>query len=456
VPGEYGPPQWLPLRASVDGQPLVLGCVRTNCIVGGAPYHNYWALDIADHGQQPGAPIFAAGKGRVVLADGSYTACGGPQTPWNFVLVDHGDGVGSGYGHLATVTVSVGQWVDPDTQLGTLGAVGFTFPCPWYHLHYWVTRGGVQVEPGPLRACQAGTLVTYPAHLGFPTWDGVPPYGHGLWSEGSACALPGAPGAVTAAPGDGRAVVSFEPAPAHGEDPVTSYTATASPGGAQASGATSPITVTGLTNGSSYTFTVVATNSAGTGAASAPSNAVIAAGLPAAPAGVSAAPAGSGAVRVRFAPAADNGSPITAYTATAAPGGRTASGAAGPLVVRGLVNGRRYTFTVAATNGAGTGPASSPSNAAVPAGPPGPPTSVRAVAGAGAARVGFRPPSANGSPITSYRVTASPGGRTGVGRRSPVRVAGLASGRRYTFTVTATNRVGTGPRSRPSNPVVPR
>ncbi len=59
-------------------------------------------------------------------------------------------------------------------------------------------------------------------------------------------------------------------------------------------------------------------------------------------------------------------SPITGYTMTAhdksdpthATDGKTVSGSASPVVVDGLRNGDRYTFTVTAANQVGTGPAS--------------------------------------------------------------------------------------------------
>ena len=67
------------------------------------------------------------------------------------------------------------------------------------------------------------------------------------------------------------------------------------------------------------------------------------------------------------APATDGVYPITSYTVTSTPGSFTCTTAGLACVVRGLTDGTSYTFTVTATNWAGTGPASSPSNAAVPA-----------------------------------------------------------------------------------------
>jgi hypothetical protein len=88
--------------------------------------------------------------------------------------------------------------------------------------------------------------------------------------------------------------------------------------------------------------------------------------------------------------------------------------------------------------------------------PPGAPGAVRATAGNRQAIVRFTAALSNGSGITSYRVTASPGGASATGSSSPITVSGLKNGTRYTFTVTATNGLGTGPASAPSNAVTPK
>jgi hypothetical protein len=87
---------------------------------------------------------------------------------------------------------------------------------------------------------------------------------------------------------------------------------------------------------------------------------------------------------------------------------------------------------------------------------PGAPTIGTATAGNATASVAFTAPASNGgSPITSYTVTSNPGGITATGPASPISVTGLTNGTAYTFTVTATNAVGTGAASAPSNAVTP-
>lgn len=62
-----------------------------------------------------------------------------------------------------------------------------------------------------------------------------------------------------------------------------------------------------------------------------------------------------------------------------------------------------------------------------------------------------------GSPITSYTATSSPGGITGTISQAgsgTITVSGLSSGTTYTFTVTATNIVGTSNASSASNSII--
>lgn len=82
------------------------------------------------------------------------------------------------------------------------------------------------------------------------------------------------------------------------------------------------------------------------------------------------ATAGDTQASVAFtAPASIGGAAITGYTVTASPGGATGTGAISPITVTGLTNGIAYTFTVTATNSAGTGAASAASNSITPASP---------------------------------------------------------------------------------------
>ncbi len=218
----------------------------------------------------------------------------------------------------------------------------------------------------------------------------------------------------------------------------------------------------GLTNGDSYTFTVRATNAAGSSTPSSPSNAVTPRTVPGAPTAVGAT-AGNASAAVSFTvPASTGGSPITGYTVTATDsttpgnGGQTASGTTSPITVPGLTNGDSYTFTVRATNAAGSSTPSSPSNAVTPSTVPGAPTDVAATAGNAQATVSWTAPSSDGgAPITGYAVTSTPGGRTCTVNALTCTVTGLVNGTAYTFTVTATSSRGTGAASQPSTAVTP-
>lgn len=83
------------------------------------------------------APVTAANKGVVVHA--AYLGIYG-----NCVVVDHGLGVQSLYGHLSTIDVKEGDAVEKGQTLGRSGATGLA---GGDHLHFTMLVGGVQVNP---------------------------------------------------------------------------------------------------------------------------------------------------------------------------------------------------------------------------------------------------------------------------------------------------------------------
>ena len=91
--------------------------------------------------------------------------------------------------------------------------------------------------------------------------------------------------------------------------------------------------------------------------------------------------------------------------------------------------------------------------------PPSAPRNPDAEPGDATATVTWDPPEDPGSfPITDYRVTSQPGGRSclATAPTTTCTVTGLTNGQPYTFTVQALNGVGWGLSSRPTDPVTPR
>jgi hypothetical protein len=271
--------------------------------------------------------------------------------------------------------------------------------------------------------------------------------------------VPTAPVINTAVAGDGQTTVSWS-APANGGNAITGYTVTAQPGGetCTTTGADSCV-VPGLNNGTSYAFTVTATNGIGNSSPSGSASATPAT-VPGAPTAVTGS-GGDGQATVSWTdPVSTGGSAIVGYTVTAQPGGAscTATGAsATSCVVDGLTNGTSYTFTVTAANGAGSGPASQPSEAVVPVSVPAVPTDVSVSAGNNEVTVSWTPPASNGGETAqpTYTVTTEPGGQTCTTTATSCLITGLANGTAYTFVVTAANTIGTGETSTPSSSVMP-
>ena len=115
---------------------------------------------------------------------------------------------------------------------------------------------------------------------------------------------------------------------------------------------------------------------------------------------------------------------------------------------------------VTATNSTSAVSANSNSTATVAATVPGAPTIGTATAsGSTGATVSYTAPASNGgSNITTYTATSLPGGITGTLSTSgsgTITVSGLTTGTAYTFTVTATNAIGTSSSSAASNSITP-
>jgi predicted RNA-binding protein with TRAM domain/YHS domain-containing protein len=262
---------------------------------------------------------------------------------------------------------------------------------------------------------------------------------------------------------------------------ITSYKVTAADSTASARGGESctsnsgtlTCTVTGLTDGDSYTFSVTATNSVGTGVASTASSAVTpAVTTPLAPPGLVATP-GNTTVALSWTAPSNGGAAITGYNVyeSTSPGGEiyatpvnSALIASTATTVTVLTFGRTYYFTVKAVNAIGSSAASSEVFAITGGTVPGTPTAVTATPGFTLATVTWTAPSdLGGSAISRYTVTAADSTAPARGGQSctwtsgalTCTVTGLTDADSYTFTVKASNSLGTGAASTASSAVVP-
>ena len=291
--------------------------------------------------------------------------------------------------------------------------------------------------------------------------------------------LPPAPASLAATPGNAQVSLSWDAPTVLAQTPITDYLIQYSLNSgstwetfADGTSTATSATVTGLTNGTAYVFRVAAVNGVGTGSYSAASSSATPRTVPGAPASVTATGGQNLQVPLTWsAPSSNGGSAITDYVvqfssdsgstwATFSDGVSTSTSA----TVTSLTNGTAYVFRVAAVNSAGTGSYSAASNSATPsagATVPGAPTNVVAeLYGVGAALNWTDPTSNGGSAITGYVVQFSTNG----GNTWTTTTLTPLSGYRgyfeddlerfsYTFRIAATNSVGTGSYSEPSDPV---
>jgi murein DD-endopeptidase MepM/ murein hydrolase activator NlpD len=91
-------------------------------------------VDLASTAQ---APVKSANSGKVVFSGffGIYGNC---------VIIDHGLGLQSLYGHLTSLSVKEGQEVKKGDELGLTGTTGMA---GGDHLHFGILVSGLPVEP---------------------------------------------------------------------------------------------------------------------------------------------------------------------------------------------------------------------------------------------------------------------------------------------------------------------
>ncbi|PWU22590.1 hypothetical protein C5B42_05720 [Candidatus Cerribacteria bacterium 'Amazon FNV 2010 28 9'] len=97
-------------------------------------YHS--GVDIANH---IGTPILAADSGKIIVAGWTDNTGYG-----NRVMIDHGNGYITLYGHMSVISVQVGQTVHRGDVIGLMGSTGrSTGP----HCHFEVRKGNVPQDP---------------------------------------------------------------------------------------------------------------------------------------------------------------------------------------------------------------------------------------------------------------------------------------------------------------------
>jgi murein DD-endopeptidase MepM/ murein hydrolase activator NlpD len=107
----------------------------------------HYAVDLATGCS---APIYAANSGIVTFSgwSGSYG---------NFIKIDHGGGISTGYAHIRDGGrfVGTGEWVEAGQNIASSGTTGASTGC---HLHFEVYSGGSRIDPIPFMADRGVSL----------------------------------------------------------------------------------------------------------------------------------------------------------------------------------------------------------------------------------------------------------------------------------------------------------
>ncbi len=121
---------------------------RGSPLAGGSSYHK--GIDMA---APKGTAITAAESGTVIAVYtgcvhnyGKERSCGCGGGFGNYVMVNHGGGLVTMYGHCTSINVSNGSKVSRGQTIATVGSTGAS---TGYHLHFGVLVNGTYVNPAP-------------------------------------------------------------------------------------------------------------------------------------------------------------------------------------------------------------------------------------------------------------------------------------------------------------------
>ena len=114
---------------------------------GGCSNTFHYAVDL---GTGCSAPIYSANSGVVRFA-------GYSGTYGNYVQIDHGGGIWTGYAHIRPGGrfVGTGEWVETGQNIASSGTTGASTGC---HLHFEVWSGGRRINPIPFMADRGVSL----------------------------------------------------------------------------------------------------------------------------------------------------------------------------------------------------------------------------------------------------------------------------------------------------------
>lgn len=110
-------------------------------------YGTYRMHSGVDLGGSYGNPIVAAESGTVIIASAPVAGQNtGGADYGNYIVIDHGNGLATLYGHCRDLYVSVGDSVSAGQEIAACGSTG-TSTGP--HVHFEVRLNGTRVDPAP-------------------------------------------------------------------------------------------------------------------------------------------------------------------------------------------------------------------------------------------------------------------------------------------------------------------